>query len=152
MKIQLVKTRTGLIPDDPTSEAWFNKLKVGDGVHAEFKKIRNYAFLKKWFALLNIGFENWKPGEIDSKYGVPAKNFERFRADVIILCGYYDNVVRLDGSIRIEPKSVSFGKMSEEEFVSLYSQTIDILIKYVYGNDTSSEEIEELVSKYLEFA
>ena len=151
MKAQLSKTISGLMPIDPDSVAWFNKLKPGEVVRADFKKIRNYQFHKKYFALLSVGFDNWEPGEINSKYGKPEKNFDRFRKDLIILAGFYENTVRIDGSVRIEPKSISFAKMSAEEFADLYSRTIDVLIKHVYKQDMDPEKLNEIVESYLRF-
>jgi hypothetical protein len=151
MQIYLTKTMIGLIPSDEKSREWFDKIKLGEAVHADFKKVRNYRFLKKYFALLNIAFDHWEPGQINSKYGTPEKNFDRFRADVTILAGYYESTIRLDGSVRIEPKSISFARMSESEFKELYSKTIDVLIKHVYGSKMTPEAIEETVKKYLEF-
>ena len=142
---------SGLMPLDPDSVTWFNKLKPGEVVHAEFKKVRNYQFHKKYFALLTVGYDNWEPGEINSKYGVPTKNFDRFRADLTILAGFYDTTVRLDGSVRIEPKSISFAKMSAEEFGDLYSRTIDVLIKHVYKQDMDPEKLNDIVEQYLRF-
>ena len=152
MEVYLTKTMIGLIPADEKSREWFDKIKLGEAVHADFKRVRNYRFLRKYFALLNIAFDHWEPGEINSKYGIPEKNFDRFRADVTILSGYFDSTIRLDGSVRIEPKSISFAKMTEDEFAQLYSKTIDVLIKHVYGSKMTSEEIEETVKRYLEFA
>ena len=120
-------------------------------MHGDFRKIRNILFHRKYFALLNIGFDNWEPGEINSKYGVPEKNFERFRADLTILAGFYENTIRLDGSVRIEPKSISFAKMTAEEFADLYSKTIDVLIKHVYKMKINAEKLDEIVESYLQF-
>ena len=152
MKYYLSKSQVGLVPVDPESQEWFNRLKTGQVVSADFRQVRNYRFLKKWFALLKIGFDNWEPGEIDSKHGTPEKNFDRFRADVTILAGYYETTIRLDGSVRVEPKSVSFARMTEEEFGELYSKTIDTLIKYVYGSGMTPEDMDKTVERYLQFA
>lgn len=151
MKTHWIKTFAGLVPDDPSSREWFDKLKPGEGVRGEFRKVRNYRFLKKWFALLNVGFENWDPPSINSKYGPPEKSFDRFRADVTILAGFYDVTIRLDGSTRIEPKSVSFANMEDDQFADLYSKTIDVLIKHVYGSGMTPEQINETVERYLQF-
>jgi len=151
MKVYLSKTISGLMPIDPDSVSWFNKLKPGAAVKGEFKQIRNYQFHKKYFALLTIAFDNWEPGEIDSKYGKPEKNFDRFRKDLTILAGFYENTVRLDGSVRIEPMSISFGKMDAETFADLYSKTIDVLIKHVYKQNMDAEELNEIVEQYLRF-
>jgi len=152
MKVYLTKTQLGLAPADPNTTEWFNKLKSGTVVKGEFKKVRNYRFLRKYFALLNIAFENWEPGEINSKYGVPEKNFDRFRDDLTILAGFYEITIRLDGSTRPEPKSISFAKMDEEEFTILYNRTIDVLIKYVYKQKIDPNRLNEIVEQYLRFA
>ena len=151
MLITLTKTHVGFIPADPATEEWCKKVKIGQGIHGRFKKVRNYAFLKKYFALLTVAYDNWDPGEISSQYGVPEKNFERFRADVTILSGYYETTIRLDGSVRIEPKSISFAKMDEDEFEKLYNATIDVLIKHVYKQGLDKDELDAIVEQYLSF-
>jgi len=151
MKGFFVKTRFGLAPEDPVTREWFDKLKLGQGVSGEFRKVRNVAFHRKYFALLNVGYDNWEPGAIDSKYGIPQKNFNRFRADVTILAGFYDITIRLDGSARVEPKSISFASMDEDEFAQLYSATIDVLLKYVYDRNMDAESLDKLVNEYLNF-
>jgi len=151
MNVNLTKISSGFIPTDPSTRDWWEELKDGQVVHADFKKVRNYSFLKKYFALLNTAYNYWEPGEVNSKYGVPEKNFDRFRADLTILAGFYENTVRLDGTVRIEPKSISFAKMDEEEFERLYNKTIDVLLKYVYGKEMSRDDIDKLVNEILEF-
>ena len=108
-------------------------------LNTHFQGIPN--FTKKWFALLKIGYDNWEPGEINSQYGTPEKNFERFRKDVTILAGYYSIVVRLDGTTRVEADSVSFGSMDESQFSELYSKTIDVLLRRVYDSSMSAEQL-----------
>jgi len=151
MKVHLTRTISGLLPSEPDSEDWYRKLKLGQVIWGEFKKVRNYQFLRKYFALLNVAYDNWIPGEVNSKYGVPEKNFDRFRADLTILAGFYENTIRLDGSVRIEPKSISFAKMEAEEFADLYSKTIDVLIKHVYKQKIDAEKLNEIVESYLQF-
>ena len=152
MEINLIKTLSGLVPSDPDSEGWYNKLKVGSTVHSEFKLYRNPKFHRRYFALLKIGFDNWIPSEINSKYGVPEKNFTRFRKDVAILCGYYKNVIRFDGTSRIEAESISFSNMEETEFQKLYNSTIDLFINNIYGTSLDADGLNEIVNKYLQFA
>ena len=113
--------------------------------------MRNVAFHRKYFALLNIGFDNWEPGEINSKYGVPEKNFKRFREDIAIMCGYFHLVTRLDKTCRPEADSISFAKMDQETFADLYSKTIDVLIKHVYRQEIDADKLNEIVESYLQF-
>ena len=152
MKVHFYKTISGLVPADPESEAWYQKVKQGAVVSVEAKTVRNYKFHKKYFALLNIGYDNFNPAQINSKYGIVTKNFSQFRSDCIILAGFYETWARLDGSVRIVPKSISFAKMTEEEFDDLYSKTIDVLLKFIYDKNMNKEKLDLVVNQYLSFA
>jgi hypothetical protein len=147
----LIKTLSGLLPGDPDTQKWFDTLKQGIAISVETHTIRNYQFLKKYFALLKIGYENWNPGKINSKYGNPKKNFERFRKDIAILSGHFEIVIRLDGTSRPEADSISFAKMNEEDFQKLYSETINIFLDRIYNKSMTAEELDETVNRYLSF-
>ena len=101
MEAFLKKMQYGLVPDNPATNEWYEKLKFGDVVRCKASKARVGWRHKKFFALLNIAFEAWEPAEICSKYGVPQKNFNQFRKDVTILSGYYELYNRLDGTFRV---------------------------------------------------
>ena len=150
MKIRLTKTPIGFVPVDPESGEWANKIKLGQVVHADFKKMRNYKFHRKFFALLNLAYEYWEPGEIDTKYGKPEKNFERFRKDLTILAGEYHILHRLNGTFKPEANSISFAKMDEKTFENLYNRVLDVIMKKILP-DMSKDEIETLTNKFLEF-
>jgi hypothetical protein len=151
MNVYLIKAQGGFIPADIPTEEWAKKIKYGEVVNADFKKVRNYQFLKKYFALLNVGFENWNPQALDTKHGVPEKNFEQFREDTIILAGYYYVTVRMDGSTRVRAKSISFANMEEEEFEKLYSATINVFLKHIYDNTMTREKIDYIVNQVMSF-
>lgn len=152
MDTQLKKTSHGLVPNDPSTGEWYEKLKIGEDVHGSLRKHRIGWMHRKYFALLTIGYSNWTPGKIDSEHGIPEKNFNRFRKDVAIQAGFYEIVIRLDGTARPEAKSISFVKMDQEEFDRLYNRSLDVLLKRIYGKDWTKKEINEAVEKYLEFA
>ena len=152
MHIILRKTLTGLIPADPKTEEWYRKIKLGSTVHSDFKQMRNAAFHRKLFALFNLAYEYWEPGKVSSKYGIPEKNFDRFRKDLVILAGHYHSVVRLDGTVRIEADSLSFGSMSQETFNNLYQNILDVIMKRIpVLSNMTEDEINELVEKVLSF-
>ncbi|MCL2899771.1 DUF1367 family protein [Brenneria tiliae] len=50
-----------LIPATPDSKEYVQKLKLGAVIYADFKQARNPAFHRKYFSLLNLGFEYWQP-------------------------------------------------------------------------------------------
>jgi hypothetical protein len=62
-QLQLIKQSSGiLIPATPeTSDFLHSKCKLGAVLVAEFTKVRNPAFHRRFFALLNLGFEYWEP-------------------------------------------------------------------------------------------
>lgn len=61
--LQLVKHSAGyLVPASPeTSEFLHSKCKLGAVLVSEFKQVRNPAFHRRFFALLNLGFDYWEP-------------------------------------------------------------------------------------------
>lgn len=51
-----------LVPANPvTRDFLYSKIKCGDVLSANFKKARNPRFHRKYFALLNLGYEYWEP-------------------------------------------------------------------------------------------
>lgn len=145
-----------LVPADDQAAEALQRFRAGDPVKVTVKRPRNYEFHKKFFALLNHGFEFWEPPELPDahrwmKNVTPEKSFEQFRKDVTILAGFFDASYRLDGSVRIEAKSISFASMSEDEFERLYSAAIDVLLKHVFTN-MAQDELRDRVDELLRFA
>lgn len=152
-EISLIKTLSGYVPADQATSEWSEKVKIGSIIHGDFKKARNPAFHRKGFALLNLAYEYWVPGEIDDKWGAPQKNFDQFRGDLTILAGFYDVVIRLDGSTRIVPKSISFSSMDDAEFEKWYNAVLNVILKKVNVlNTMTPEEVNRLVDQIIGFA
>lgn len=150
------------VPVGIESEQALERVKVGDVVECTWVLKRNPKFLKKFFALIRVGFDLWEPvlkkcglrhgeaiqqGRIN-KWGAPIKNIERYRSDVTITAGYYKSVFDLHGELRLEPKSISFGKMDEEEFAQLYSDVIDIMLRHIpetYSQSDINDAVERII-------
>ncbi len=62
-QLHLIKQSQGiLIPATPeTSDFLQSKCKLGSVLEADYKLVRNPAFHRRYFALLNLGFEYWEP-------------------------------------------------------------------------------------------
>ena len=146
MEIFLIKINGALYPASENDQELLKKIKAGEPTKVKLTRPRNYKFLSKWWALIDFAFDCWNPEEENM---VGEKNKERFRKDIIILAGFHDSYIRLDGSTRIEPKSISFASMSEDEFEDLYGKSIDVIVKYVLKNYTGDmlrsvmEQVEE---------
>lgn len=83
-ELQLIKHSSGiLIPATPeTSDLLQSKIKLGSVLVAEFRQVRNPAFHRRFFALLNLGFEYWEPtgGAISSNERKLVNAIERDKA------------------------------------------------------------------------
>lgn len=139
-----------LIPANDETREFISKKKLGTGISGEFKQIRNYRFLKKYMALMNIGFDAFEPAIAEYNGHVIEKNFDRFRHDITILAGYYTFTTDINGDPKAIAKSISFGSMSEDEFSELYSKTIDVLLKKVLTNYTN-DDIERVIEEVIRF-
>jgi hypothetical protein len=138
-----------LIPYDEGAAEFVRKMKTGELAHADYKRVRNYKFHKKYFALIKFAFDQWEPKDNLQYLGQPVlKNIKRFRKDVAILCGFFETTVNLKGEIRLEAKSISFSQMDEIEFEELYQATISVVLARILKN-YSRADLERVVDQLL---
>jgi hypothetical protein len=153
-RIYLRRVQQGFIPD--TAEDWekAKRYKLGAVVKAEVTNPRNLAFFRKWWALVTVGFDLWEElcPRLQYKGQDVAPNIERFRKDLIILCGYSTPTLNIKGELRMEADSIAFGNMSEEDFDGLYQKTIDVLLHKVLRGNVSAERLRDMVDSIMEFA
>ena len=153
--IYLRKTLGGFLPDTEEDQEKCKRFKMGDVCKAEVVNPRNYKFLRKWFALLKVGYDLWEETCPRHKHkGVDVlPDFERFRRDVTILSGFAKTVVNIRGELRLEAESVAFANMSEERFEELYSATINVLLhKVLTGRGISEMLLRNMADLVLDFA
>ncbi|WP_414166258.1 DUF1367 family protein [Superficieibacter sp. BNK-5] len=83
-QLQLIKQSSGiLIPATPeTSDILQSKIRLGAVLEADFRQLRNPAFHRRFFALLNLGFEYWEPtgGAISSNERKLVTGYAKFLA------------------------------------------------------------------------
>lgn len=141
-----------LVPWDEGAQAFIDKCNTGGLLHSDFKRVRNYQFHKKYFALVKFAFDQWEPKDGLTYKGIPVqKNLKRFRKDVAILCGFFETTVNIRGEVRLEARSISFAQMDEIEFEELYQETITVVMERILTKYTRSD-IEEVVENLLRFA
>ena len=110
------------------------KMKAGVFFECDVKKKRNYMFHKKYFALINMVYENQ---EIYS-------NIDHLREDLTIEAGYYDYTLDFNGNRSKKVQSINFSSMDEFKFNDLYSATIDVIVKYFkFKREDIIENIEQ---------
>jgi hypothetical protein len=125
------------------------RFKIGDLMQSPVSKPRNGKFMSKFFAMLNVGYDAFQP-VLEYKGAKVQKNFDKFRADVTILAGYYTITVGLKGEAIAKPKSIAFASMDEEEFEKLYSEVANVILERVLTNYTR-EDLDNVVSQIMGF-
>ncbi len=151
-KFHLRKVSANLLAVEPDGLEFVEGLKAGEVIGCEGKRARNYQFLKKYMAMLTLAYDYWEPGEGDYKGQAIEKNFDRFRKDVQILAGYGEPVWNIRGELRMESKSISFGRMHQETFDKLYNAVLTVLLRMVLGaKGFTAQAVNDLVDQLADF-
>ena len=142
MKLMLQNTAVGLVPLYESDFDEKRKLKVGQVYVAEVKVVRNIAFHRKMFALLNTA---WSLLPEKTQHGF--RSFEGFRAHLLVAAGFYDLYFspRLKEYVEI-PRSMSFASMDNAEFEDCYERIKDVIWGIL---STRINITEEVFNKYL---
>ena len=149
--LDFTKTHAGLIPANEKASEWFHKQKSGSPINILVSSPRNAGFHRKFFAMLNIAYENHEWPEIDTKYGKAKCSFEMFRSYVTVKAGHYTVELTPSGEVRATPKSISFGNMEQEEFEQLYSDVLDLILRE-FLTGWSDDDLKNAVNQMLAFA
>jgi len=124
-------------------------LEPGEFAVIEFVIPRNAKFHRKFFSMLNFAFDSWEPKRMRKTYKgrEVAKNFERFRKDVLILAGFYDQTFDLKGNMKLEARSISFANMDDAEFEQVYSAVATVILEHVLTGYSGREELDRVVEQ-----
>jgi hypothetical protein len=136
MDIYLVKMSSILAsPAYDDDKEKFDKLKTGDIFKVSIKKVRNPKFHRKYFALINMVFDNQNKFE----------NKDKLRDYLTIKSGFYDETFT-DVGVLLTPKSISFDKMDDFEFGELFDTTIKVIEKeFGFDNESILEHLNDFI-------
>lgn len=151
LEVLLRKTPDGAMTPEPIYADHIEQMPVGQYYRAVLTKPRNPAFHRKGFALFKVAYDAWDKPETEFRGEPVATSFDRFRKDLTILAGHYDLVTNVRGEVRAEAKSLSWGSMDETEFMQVYSDIINAVLKHILKGKTR-EELDAWVDRVLEFA
>lgn len=135
MQVLTMRVPAGFVPADDEAREDLKHFPVGSVARLEFKLMRNYGFHKKYFALVDLGFQYFAEGCPQQEYkGKPVlPNRDTFRRDLAIMAGFFHPVWKVNGEMRVEADSISFASMSQETFEQLYDATIRVLLDKVFN-------------------
>lgn len=135
MKALYKKTFSAWEPIDEQGLTILNRHKLGDIVEIEVKAKRNIEFHKRFFAIINLTFQNQDISD----------NINDFREAVTIAAGYYHYQKQVDGSEIKRADSISFSSMDQLYFEQLDNQVFNICLKIL---GCKSEELELELLKF----
>ena len=129
----MLKTKQGLTPLYNSGYESYQKLKIGWRGEVKFKQPLNISFHRKYFALINMAYEN------QEKFN----NVSHYRKYLTCKAGFY-TAYETDKGTFIEADSISFASMDELEFNELYSKMLDVIIKEmgITGEDVAQNIVD----------
>lgn len=157
MKAYFRKLPGGMLaPDNDETVEYLQKVKTGAVVSGEFVQPRNYKFLQKTICLFRYCFDHFAEtmagAELDYKGMKAAPSFDRFRYDLTILAGHYTATFDILGNLKLEAKSLSYGKCSEDEAERIYSDVINAALKQVFKLSMTEQELKKTIDTILGYA
>lgn len=144
-----------LVADNDETAEWLQKVKSGSVVSGEFVQPRNYRFLRKIHALFKVAygyFEEHVEANIEYRGKKVRTSYDRFRKELVILAGHYEPVFNIRGELRVEAKSLSFARCTEEEAEKIFSDCINAALKNVYKYAMGEDELRKIVEEILAFS
>jgi hypothetical protein len=138
VKITFTKQLGGaLIPASEVEAGRMDRFKSGEIYEIDIKLTRNPSFHGKVFEFFTFCFNYWRS---DREFMDDPAQFDVFRKHMTVLAGYYDEFYTIDGTVRVEAKSISYANMDQADFEALYSALINVaLAKIFVGADENIE-------------
>ncbi len=141
MRLFVKNTPLGLIPMYDDDYEAKKRLKFDEVYRVDIVKARNIDFHRKYFALINIGWEYLN--EEQTRFF--KNDREGFRKCVQIAAGYYTLTYSIKRKEWVEESvSISFEKMDELEFQDLYNKVRDVIFSLIEGNVSEEEFLYNL--------
>jgi hypothetical protein len=132
MKINITKHPGGtLTPASEMDSFRLQRFTNGAEYPIEMKQPRNPLFHKKVMAFFRHCFAYWRS---DREFMNEGAQFDGFRNNLTVLAGYREEVYKIDGSIRVEAKSLSYGSMEQLEFEEFYQALIQAAMHNIFIN------------------
>jgi len=138
-QMQFIKNLSSLHPVGDDSEKFLRRLGQGELVLVDAKRPRNLQFHRKFFAMLNLIYDQ------QDYY----KSTDALLAVCKIATDHVDFVATKYGRVAI-PKSISFAEMSEDSFAEFYDRACNwVILEVIPGlrrQDLDSEVEAELLA------
>lgn len=134
-----------LVPAEDAAEEWLSRQPAGKDMWLPRpKRARNSQWHRKYMKLLSIVYENL-PEPVAEHY----PTFDRFRKSLMVGIGRYDTWQTRRGETLLEPHSLAFDKMDQDEFERVWADSVKAITEHFLPSVGKAEleaEVEELVA------
>lgn len=124
-----------LVPEYSSDYEKLGKLKSGITYSIEIKQPRNIDFHRKFFALINLTYNNQDH----------FNNIDEMRSWLIMKAGFYKRVQTPSGEM-FQPESLSFSSMDELRFSEVYSRVLDQVCNWLKISD---EDVQNEIVNFM---
>ena len=147
MDIFCIKHGDALHPASAYDKEELDKLPQDQAMRMTLRRVRNIKFHRKYMAMVHLAYDNWPYlGEFEGY-----KDFDSFRKELQILAGYRYPVVKLNGDVYYQSKSIAFGNMGEDEFAKLYEAVLEAVRRHVIHH-MDDEDLQNFLNELEQFA
>lgn len=141
MKLRVINTPTGFVPETDDDFEVKRKLKIGNTYELTIKEVRNPLFNRKFHAMIRVAWD-YLPEDMQNKFG----NIDNFRYMTEIKAGFCEMVFDpVSGFVTYRPMSTAFDKMTESQFEKVYNGVLDVILRdYLphINSDSFTEQIK----------
>lgn len=142
--------KNGIPAFDEDKEKFQKAFPIGEAVEVTVKSKRNYKFLKKYWSLVTLVFDNLPENfhlKIGDEFFIPIPTKDELHYQLKIKAGLYERKRTWGGFETLQVKSIAFDKMDEYEFSNFYDKIFDIVCAH-FLIDSKREDIEPILAGY----
>ena len=144
MEIHLVRTSLGLQAYSDEDYEMLKKIKIGSIVKAKIVQPRNVKFHRKFFSMINAAWDS-----LTEEQRKNMRSKDTFREQLLIVSGFSEPLYDINGEKFMErAKSISFAKMDEPAFDTVYNRVLDTILTILVGNGVSEDEFNNILKNY----
>ena len=130
-----IVNKSKIIPLNNSDYEVLSKLKNNTDYKITIVQPRNYQFHKKFFALVNLFYENQSMSD----------DFEMIRAYLTMKAGFKKMLETSKGTVYF-PESINFAKMDNIRFEQVYKRVLDVVWQEL---GSTKEEIEQELINFM---
>lgn len=137
MKFNCAKKGIYLVPLTDSDKSKFSKIGQGEICQVEIDRKRNTLFHRKFFAMLNIGFENQDT----------FNSFDIYREYILIAIGFCEVFILPNGLPNYKAKSISYEKLPDNsDFEKVYNDALSFIANRL--SLTNEELTNEILTNF----